>query len=49
MVSLSPANQRAELSSLGVTAAKGIVAAHQAAHLQLTQHSAELKVSLLKK
>ena len=41
----SGAEERAQLASLGVAAAKGILANHQANQLNLTQLNAQLKVS----
>jgi hypothetical protein len=44
MIGLSPAEQRGQLTSLGVATARGIVASSQATHLHLTQHNAHLQV-----
>jgi hypothetical protein len=44
MLGLSTPEQRAQLVSMGVATARGIVAAHQAAHLALAQHNSQLKV-----
>ncbi len=44
MLGLSTPEQRAQLASMGVATARGIVAAHQAAHLALAQHNSQLKV-----
>ncbi len=44
MLGLSTPEQRAQLASMGVATARGIVAAHQAAHLALAQHNSQLRV-----
>ena len=47
MGGICPADQRAQLTSLGVATARGIVASHQAAHLLLSQNNTHLQVNCI--